>query len=82
MVRRILIPLDTSPFTNATMDLGCHIAKTTGAELTGIAFLDIPGIEKSIGSIPLGGIHYADRLIESKKQDALEHKAHKDLRVL
>ena len=73
MVRRILLPLDLSPFTDSALDLGCHIAKATGAEIKGIAILDIPGIKKSVGSIPIGGIYYADRLIEARKQDATAH---------
>lgn len=73
MVRRILLPLDPSTYTDAALNLGCHIAKSTGAEIKGIAILDIPGIKKSVGSIPVGGIHYADRLIEARKQDATTH---------
>ncbi|MDP8238732.1 MAG: universal stress protein [Candidatus Hatepunaea meridiana] len=73
MLRRILIPLDPSPFAQAALDWGCYAAKITSAELTGLAVLDQPGIERSIGSIPAGGIHYAQHLIEKKEKDALEY---------
>ncbi len=75
MVRRILLPLDASPYTDAALDLGCHIAKATKAEIKGIAIMDIPGIKKSVGSIPVGGIYYADRLVEARIQDATAHVA-------
>ncbi len=73
MLRRILIPLDPSPFSQAALSWGIYAAKITGAELTGLAVLDLPGIEKSIGSVPLGGIHYAQHLVEKKEKKALEH---------
>ncbi len=73
MVRRILLPLDSSPYTDAALEMSCHIAKATGAEIKGLAVLDIPGIERSVGSVPLGGIYYADRIIEAKKVEAVEH---------
>ncbi len=73
MLRRILIPLDPSPYAEAALNWGCYAADITGAELTGLAALDLPGIERSIGSIPAGGIYYARHLIEKKEKEALEH---------
>lgn len=73
MLRRILIPFDPSPFGAAAIDYGCFLAKRYNAEVTGVVVLDTPGIEKSIGPIPMGGLYYADRLEEKKKKDAHEH---------
>ena len=53
MIKRILLPLDSSPYTDTAMEIGCDLAERHGAELTGLVILDIPGIEKSIGPVPL-----------------------------
>ncbi|MFH0766164.1 MAG: universal stress protein [Calditrichota bacterium] len=75
MLRRILIPLDSSPYTESALEMGCWLARSTGAAITGLAVVDLPGIEKSVGSVPLGGIYYAERLVESKKQELLDRVA-------
>ncbi len=73
MIRRILIPFDPSPYAAAALEYGCFIAKQYKAEITGVVVLDTPGIEKSIGPIPLGGLYYADKLEEQKTKEAHEH---------
>ena len=73
MIKRILIPLDPSPYTETALEIGCTLAKQNGAELTGLVVLDIPGIEKSIGPVPLGGFYYAERLEKAKEDEAREH---------
>lgn len=70
MIRRILIPLDPSPYSDSALHLGCIIAKQYDAEVTGLVILDIPGIEDSIGPIPIGGIHLAEKLEKEKKEEA------------
>ena len=70
MIRRILIPLDPSPYAESALHLGCIIAKEYSAEVTGLVILDIPGIEESIGPIPIGGIHLAEKLETAKKEEA------------
>lgn len=70
MIRRILIPLDPSPYTDSALNLGCVIAKVYNAEVTGLVILDIPGIEHSIGPVPIGGIHLSERLQKEKKEEA------------
>jgi nucleotide-binding universal stress UspA family protein len=72
MIKRILIPLDPSPFTETAMEIACTVAKQKGAELTGLVILDIPGIKKSIGPIPMGGLYYAEKLEEHKEKEAHE----------
>ena len=72
MINRILIPLDPSPYTETALEIGCFIAKHHGAELTGLVVLDIPGIKKSVGPAPIGGIHYAEKMEEFKEKEAKE----------
>lgn len=72
MVKSILIPLDPSPYTDAAIQIGCLMAKHHGAQLTGMVVLDIPGIEKSVGPVPMGGHYYAERLEEKHRKIAQE----------
>jgi len=72
VIKRILVPLDPSPYTKTAVRIGCAVAERTGAELGGLAVLDIPGIEKAVGPVPLGGVYYAERLEEHKEQEAHE----------
>lgn len=70
MIKRILVPLDLSPYTDTVLKVSTTIAKINHAELTGLVVLDIPGIEKSIGPIPLGGLYYAEKMEESRRVKA------------
>jgi nucleotide-binding universal stress UspA family protein len=70
MIKRILLPLDASPFTAAATEAACVLAKDRGARITGLVVLDIPGIEKSIGAVPLGAGHYAKRLEGTRRKEA------------
>ncbi len=72
MIKRILVPLDPSPFTESVIEFAIAMAKRHGSELTGLVILDLPGIEKSIGAVPLGGSYYADQLEKAKKEEAKE----------
>jgi nucleotide-binding universal stress UspA family protein len=73
MIKRILVPLDPSPYTDSALELACFIAKRRNAELTGLVILDIPGIERSIGPTPGGAIHYAEVLEKTKIKEADDH---------
>ena len=70
MLKRILLPLDPSPYTKTATFIACKIAKLHNAEITGLVILDIPGIEKSIGPIPMGALHYAEKIELAKKVEA------------
>lgn len=70
MIKRILIPLDPSPYSESALQMACIIAKEYDAEVTGMVILDIPGIEDSIGPVPIGGIHLAEKLEKEKKEEA------------
>ena len=70
MIKRILVPLDPSPYSKSALNMACIIAKVYDAELTGLVILDIPGIEDSIGPVPIGGLYYAEKLEKEKKEEA------------
>jgi nucleotide-binding universal stress UspA family protein len=70
VIKRILIPLDPSPYSESALQMACIIAKEYDAEVTGMVILDIPGIEDSIGPVPIGGIHLAEKLEKEKKEEA------------
>lgn len=69
MIQRILIPLDASPYTVAALEYGCWIAKRHHAELTGLAVVDILGIENTIGPTPYSGFYHAAKLLAARKKD-------------
>jgi nucleotide-binding universal stress UspA family protein len=74
MIKRILIPLDPSPYTTAALDMACVIARINDAELTGIVVLDVPGIRKSTGPVPIGAYRYAEKERNFKEKEAKERK--------
>lgn len=70
MIRRLLVPLDPSDYTAAALQHACALARRHDAEVTGIAILDLPDIEKSIGAVPVGGLYYAEKLEEHREHEA------------
>jgi len=70
MLKRILVALDGSAFSKTSVDYACQIAKAQKAQLTGIAVIDLPDIEKSIGPVPLGATYYAERIEHRKVEEA------------
>jgi len=84
MIRRILVPLDPSPYTAAATAYAGSIAKALDAEVTGLAVLDLPALEEPVAPVPLttpyapgefyylGGIYYAEQLEEGKLEGARE----------
>ena len=47
-IQRILVPLDPSEYTAAATHRACEIAKAHGAQVTGLAVLDTPGIRSKV----------------------------------
>ncbi len=70
MIKRILLPLDPSSYTKTATYIACKIAQLHHAEVTGLVILDLPGIERSIGPIPMGALHYAEKIELAKKVEA------------
>ncbi len=48
MIKRILTPLDISPYTTAAVSRSCRLAELADAEVTGMVILDTVGIERSV----------------------------------
>ncbi len=72
MIRRILVPLDPSAYAASAMEHACAIAKAHEAQVSGLAVLDTPGIEHSVGAVPVGGLHYARELEGAREEEAHE----------
>jgi len=70
VLKRILVPLDPSPYTETAVRVAINMAKIYNAQITGLVVLDIPGIEKSIGPIPAGALHFAEKIELAKKTEA------------
>jgi nucleotide-binding universal stress UspA family protein len=68
MSKRILVPLDSSPFSEAATEFACFLARMHSAAVGGLVVLDMPGIERSVGAVPLGGLHYAEMHIASEEK--------------
>lgn len=75
MIRRILVPLDPSDFTESAVRHACNIAKVSNAEVTGLVVLDIERIKSDIGPLPPGVSFYAKELQHNKLDAAKVHIA-------
>lgn len=73
MLRRILIPLDPSPYTNAALEYGCLIAKQHDAAVTGLAVLDAWGVEDAMSPTLYPGLYHAVRRLEHQAKDIRVH---------
>ena len=74
MLRRLLVPLDPSPYSEAATDFACDLAAGPDAEVTGLVVVDTPGIHDSVSPISPGAAHYAE-----KAELRLEAEAHQRL---
>lgn len=70
MFRSILVPVEGSEYSKAAMHFAIQIAKDHSAQLSGMAIIDKPDIEKSLGPVPLGGMYYALKAEEKKLTEA------------
>ncbi|MBD70886.1 hypothetical protein CMK21_12295, partial [Candidatus Poribacteria bacterium] len=69
---------DGSDYTQSATQYACQIASKHQAEITGMAIIDIPGIESFGGPAPIGAIHYSK---ESEKQ-RIEKAQEKTVKIL
>lgn len=72
-LRRILVGLDGSSWSRAALAQAFHIARSTGAVVTGVAVLDNHEIEQAVGPAPLGAIAFAERRERQMLEQAREH---------
>lgn len=72
MIKRILLPLDSSAYTDYALKFAISVAKYHDSEITGLVILDIPGIEKSVTPVTQGAIHYVEKLEPQKEKQVEE----------
>lgn len=71
MIRRIIVPLDPSPFADAAVAYAIQLAQAHEATVTGFMVVDTPGIHESVSPISPGAAVYA-----KKAENRLEAEAH------
>ena len=77
MVRRILVPLDPSPYSRAAQQYAFEIAREHGAVVTALGVLDTPTIRATTTRTSPGAMAYA-----KKAEDLHESEAHRKLQEL
>lgn len=70
MFRSILVPIEGSEYSKSATLFAIQIAKDHGTQLSGMAVIDKPDIEKFFGPVPLGGMYYALKAEEKKLTEA------------
>ena len=65
MIKRILLGLGGTPFTDVAIERAVELAKIHGALITGVTVVDIKQL-KQVGPVPPGGGVYASRLREKR----------------
>ena len=54
MIRKILVPLDPSPYSESAVQTACYLAKLHDAEVTGVSIIDIADVAYATTPIPVG----------------------------
>lgn len=71
---KILLALDGSSYAEAAKAYACELAAAHSAIITGVAIIDLPGIQSTGGPVPLGGTHYEiqreEHLLEETREKA------------
>lgn len=71
---KILLGLDGSSYAQAAIEYTCQLALAHNATVTGVAIIDLPGIQSVSGPVPIGGAHYdvqrEDRMVEKTQAKA------------
>jgi nucleotide-binding universal stress UspA family protein len=75
MIRRIIVPLDPSPYADAAVSYAIQLAQAHNAAVTGFMVVDTPGIHESVSPISPGAAVYA-----KKAENRLEAEAHERIR--
>lgn len=69
MINRILVCLDKSTYTDAAVDYACWLAKHHDASVEGLVVLDVEGINRSVGPVPLGAMRFAKTSVANKEEN-------------
>jgi len=70
MIRRILLPVDTSAHSLAAARYAEQLARRHNATIYALGVVDVPGIERSSSTAGTGASHYAKDLRERRLDDA------------
>ncbi len=73
MIRRILLPLDNSKYTQTGLKYAKRIAKRTDGEISGMVILDLKGIDDAVGPYVPGGTSLVEMLEKKEEKEAQEH---------
>ncbi len=73
MIKRILVALDPGTDSLVGTQFAIHIARATGARITGLAVVDTEHIESSSRGGGIGSMYYAEKLRENLTQETREH---------
>ena len=65
IIRRILLGLGGTPFTDVAIERAVELAKAHGALITGVTVMDVKHL-KQVGPVPLGGGAYASKLRDKR----------------
>lgn len=65
MIKRILLGLGGTPFTDVAIQRAIELAKLHGAQITGVTVVDAKSL-KQVGPVPPGGAAYAAKLREKR----------------
>ncbi len=71
---KILLGLDGSSYAQAAIEYTCQLALGHNAIVTGVAIIDLPGIQSASVPVPIGGAHYdaqrEDKIVEETQAKA------------
>jgi len=69
MIKRILLPLDFSKYSDAALQYACYIAKRQEAEITGMVVVHVPGIVMPIGPLLMGVANWSGDMDQHAIED-------------
>lgn len=67
MIKRILVGIGGTNYTDVAIQRALEIAKHHDAEVTGVTIVDLKRLQK-VGPVPLGGVAYAEKLREQRTE--------------
>lgn len=72
MIKRVVVGLDGSRFSEAATRIACELARRCDATAVGIGVVDLPGIEGVERGAPPGASYFAEKAEKHKLHDALK----------
>lgn len=78
MIKRILVVVDGTPYSNAATQYAIELAKTHAAQVTGIVAISDDAVERGAHSMGIGASYYARKLRETHEHE-LDEEANRIL---